>query len=78
MAREKEAIRGYSIRSDEVLKCERNYQRNHLRWYRITRIKRGRRGERKVFAKEKERKGRLGGIRGSGGKVERLGLTSKA
>lgn len=37
----KEASNRYPL-ADKVVKCERNYRRNHLRWYRITRIKRGR------------------------------------
>lgn len=59
----------------EVVKCERNYRRNHLRRYRITRIKRRRQGGRGAFGK-RERK-RETEVRG-GGRRKRPALTSKS
>lgn len=38
-----------------MVKCERNYRRNHLRWYRITCIKRSSRGRKKSGEEERRR-----------------------
>lgn len=47
-------------RPDEVVKCERNYCRNHLRWYRITCIKRGGRERKRSRERKKEREEEVG------------------
>lgn len=52
-----------------MVKCERNYRRNHLRWYRITRIKRGGRQRRKKSGEEERKR--------EGGRRKRPALTSR-
>lgn len=61
----------------EVVKCERNYRRNHLRRYRITRIKRRRQGEEERSGKERERERHRGERRRStqkAGTNEQVGI----